>query len=88
MVPGRSDDTRLPTAEELRATLVVRIPLAECSAKVRTGGPIEEPDDLTLGHWAGELPLRIVASEAVPDGAAPAEPGYLKEWAARRKSLA
>jgi nitroimidazol reductase NimA-like FMN-containing flavoprotein (pyridoxamine 5'-phosphate oxidase superfamily) len=82
MVLGRSRDTRLPTAEELRATLVVRLPIAECSAKVRTGGPIEDPDDLGLAHWAGELPLRTVAQAPIPDGAgpvaAPPVPTYLQ----------
>ena len=53
MVEGRSAATRLPGAEELRATLVVRFPIDEGSAKVRTGGPIEEAADLDLPHWAG-----------------------------------
>ena len=43
---GRSDDTRLPTPEELRATRMVRMPIEEGSAKVRTGGPIDEPEDM------------------------------------------
>jgi hypothetical protein len=50
---------------------MVRLPIAECSAKVRTGGPIEDPDDLGLAHWAGELPLRTVAQAPIPDGAGP-----------------
>jgi uncharacterized protein len=78
VVPGRSSDTRPPTPEELRATLVVRIPLAEASAKVRTGPPIEDDGDLTLSHWAGEVPLSVVRGEPVADATTTAEvPSYL-----------
>lgn len=78
VVPGRSCDTRPPTPEELRATLVVRIPLAEASAKVRTGPPIEDDADLGLGHWAGEVPLSLVAGEPLPDALTTVEvPAYL-----------
>jgi nitroimidazol reductase NimA-like FMN-containing flavoprotein (pyridoxamine 5'-phosphate oxidase superfamily) len=78
VVPGRSCDTRPPTPEELRATLVVRIPLAEASAKVRTGPPIEDDADLALGHWAGEVPLSVVAGAPVPDDMTTVDvPAYL-----------
>ena len=71
MEPGRSDDTRPPTAEELRATLVVRVPINEGSAKVRTGPPIDDPDDLALDHWAGVIPLALVRGEPERDLALP-----------------
>lgn len=78
VVPGRSCDARPPTPEELRATLVVRIPLAEASAKVRTGPPIDDDGDLGLPHWAGEVPLSVVRGEPVPDAATTVEaPAYL-----------
>ncbi|HET6794029.1 MAG TPA: pyridoxamine 5'-phosphate oxidase family protein [Acidimicrobiales bacterium] len=88
MVPGRAADTRPPTDDELRRTLVVRIPLDEASAKVRTGGPVEEPDDIGLAHWAGELPLALRPGEPVADVAAPgdadlAPPAYLSNWFTR-----
>jgi len=67
MVPGRSVATRLPTPQELRSTLVVRLPIEEGSAKVRTGGPIEEPSDYELPHWAGVIPLAVVRGEPQPD---------------------
>ena len=57
MAAGRSADARPPSPAELRATSVIRFPIVEASAKVRTGGPVEEPEDLALGVWAGELPL-------------------------------
>ena len=88
MVPGRSTETRPPSPEELRATLVVGFSLVEGSVKVRTGGPLEEAADLGLDHWAGQLPLQLGAGEPIPDrrddGALPAVPGYLRQWAERR----
>jgi uncharacterized protein len=66
-VPGRSDACREPSASELRKTRVLRLVLDEASAKVRTGPPIEDPEDLGLSHWAGVVPLRLVAGEPVPD---------------------
>jgi nitroimidazol reductase NimA-like FMN-containing flavoprotein (pyridoxamine 5'-phosphate oxidase superfamily) len=67
MVRGRSGATRLPSAQELRATLVVRFPIEEGSAKVRTGGPIDDPADHQLPHWAGVIPLTVVRGEPQPD---------------------
>lgn len=81
MVPGRGADARPPSAEELRATKVLAFPIEEGSAKVRTGGPVEDPDDLGLPVWAGEVPLRMVAGSPVPDDAVPATvevPAYLR----------
>jgi nitroimidazol reductase NimA-like FMN-containing flavoprotein (pyridoxamine 5'-phosphate oxidase superfamily) len=78
VVPGRSCDTRPPTPEELRATLVVRIPLTEASAKVRTGPPVEDDADLGLPHWAGEVPLSLSHGDPVPDAMTTVEvPAYL-----------
>jgi hypothetical protein len=57
VVPGRMADARPPNASELRTTLVLRLPLSEASAKVRTGGPVDDAEDLGLPIWAGQLPL-------------------------------
>lgn len=67
MAPGRSTDARPPTDAERRATLILRFPIEEGSAKVRTGGPIEEPDDLALAVWAGVLPFELTPGEPVPE---------------------
>ena len=67
LAPGRSAHTRLPTAEELRATRMVRVPIEEGSAKVRTGGPVEEESDIGSPVWAGQVPMRQVAGTAIPD---------------------
>jgi nitroimidazol reductase NimA-like FMN-containing flavoprotein (pyridoxamine 5'-phosphate oxidase superfamily) len=79
LVPGRTADTRLPSPQELRKTLVVRLPLTECSAKVRSGGPLDDADDMSFGYWAGQLPLSIVPGAPIPDVAA-GVPDYLARW--------
>jgi nitroimidazol reductase NimA-like FMN-containing flavoprotein (pyridoxamine 5'-phosphate oxidase superfamily) len=60
MQAGRSAETRRPTDSELRATLVVRLVIDEGSAKVRTGGPIDDPEDNELPYWAGVVPIALV----------------------------
>ncbi|MFI8520079.1 pyridoxamine 5'-phosphate oxidase family protein [Streptomyces sp. NPDC085481] len=57
VVPGRSYDSRPADAKELAATAVLRLDLTEVSAKVRTGGPNDEPEDAALPHWAGVVPV-------------------------------
>jgi uncharacterized protein len=66
-VAGRSEACRGPSAAELRATRVIALPITEASAKVRTGPPIEEPDDLALPYWGGVVPVRTVLGDPVPD---------------------
>lgn len=65
MSPGRSSQTRPPTLEELRQTLVVRMAIDEGSAKTRSGGPVDQPGDLDLPHWAGVIPISLVRGEPV-----------------------
>ncbi|MER5634922.1 pyridoxamine 5'-phosphate oxidase family protein [Streptomyces nitrosporeus] len=80
VVPGRSRDSRPADTKELAATAVVRLDLDELSAKVRTGGPNDDPADLSLPYWAGVVPLTRGHAAPVPaddlDPAIPA-PGYL-----------
>jgi nitroimidazol reductase NimA-like FMN-containing flavoprotein (pyridoxamine 5'-phosphate oxidase superfamily) len=67
IVPGRWAEVREPDEGELRKTLVLKLPLAEASAKVRTGPPIDDEPDYKLPVWAGELPVRLTACALVPD---------------------
>lgn len=67
LVPGRWDEVRPPSAKELKATRVLSMDLDECSAKMRTGPPIDDDDDYALPVWAGVVPLRTVAGAPVPD---------------------
>lgn len=65
IIPGRWDEARTPNRQELDATLVLALHLNEASAKVRTGGPVDDDEDLSLPIWAGVLPLRYVAEGAI-----------------------
>lgn len=67
VLAGRSTQTRAASAQELRATSVLCVPIEEASAKVRTGPPIDDEDDYALPHWAGVLPLRLEAQPPVAD---------------------
>jgi nitroimidazol reductase NimA-like FMN-containing flavoprotein (pyridoxamine 5'-phosphate oxidase superfamily)/GNAT superfamily N-acetyltransferase len=67
MAPGRWDEVQLPSESELAATLVVRFPIVEGSAKVRSGPPLDAAELLSSGAWAGELPLQLTALPPRPD---------------------
>jgi RimJ/RimL family protein N-acetyltransferase/nitroimidazol reductase NimA-like FMN-containing flavoprotein (pyridoxamine 5'-phosphate oxidase superfamily) len=75
---GRSAASRPPTARELATTTVLALPLVEVSVRARTGGVVDDPEDLSLPHWAGVLPLRRVAGPPEPDaGVSGPPPAYL-----------
>ena len=76
LLPGRTGDARAPSDVELASSRVVSLPLDEVSAKVRTGGPIDDDDDMALPVWAGVLPLRLAAGVLRPETAMP-PPAYL-----------
>lgn len=87
LLPGRWGDARVPTEKELRATALLRIPLEEASAKVRTGPPVDDDADLKLPVWAGVVGLSTAVGEPEPDellapGIEP--PAYLAEMLAAR----
>lgn len=67
VVPNRWEDVRWPTEQELKATMVLRLPLEEVSAKIRTGSPLDDEEDYQLGCWAGESPLRLIPQAPIPD---------------------
>jgi hypothetical protein len=66
---GRAAEARMSNRRELDQTTFLAIPIAEASAKVRTGPPKDDAEDLDLDVWAGVLPLRLVPGEpeAAPD---------------------
>jgi nitroimidazol reductase NimA-like FMN-containing flavoprotein (pyridoxamine 5'-phosphate oxidase superfamily) len=83
VVPGRWEEVRWPDDGELRATLVLSLPLVEASAKIRTGPPIDDELDYEIPVWAGELPLRIATGEPIADPrikAGAAVPDYLRQY--------
>jgi hypothetical protein len=85
LVPGRWDDVRPPTRQELKGTQVLAMGLSEASAKLRRGGPVDDDEDYALDVWAGVVPLALQRGEPVPDerlrdGVAPS--AAILDWAA------
>jgi uncharacterized protein len=74
ILPGRWAESRQPNEKELKQTLVLRLPITEFSAKVRQGPPVDDEEDYGFRTWAGVIPLRTVAGEAVNDPRL--DPGY------------
>ena len=67
ILPGRWEESRQPNERELKATLVMRLPITEFSAKVRTGPPIDNEEDYAFPTWAGVVPLQTVAGSPIKD---------------------
>ena len=83
VVPGRWADARRPTETEMRSTRVLQMPLDEASAKIRTGPPKDDADDLGLDVWAGVIPLRLMPGAPIPDpalAAGVAAPAYVRSY--------
>jgi len=67
ILPGRWNDARQPNERELKATTILKLPLTEVSAKVRTGPVEDDADDYALPVWAGIVPLRLVPDTPIRD---------------------
>ena len=67
VVPERWNRVREPNEQEMKATTVLELPLAEASAKLRSGGPLDDERDYALPVWAGQLPLELVPALPIPD---------------------
>ena len=67
VAPGRWAEIRPPNAQELKATTILRLAIAESSAKIRTGPPIDDDEDLALPCWAGVIPLALAAGAPIAD---------------------
>ena len=67
VVPGRWPDVRWPTELELKATSVLKLPIEEASAKVRTGDPKDDEEDYSMDVWAGVIPLQLASSAPMAD---------------------
>ena len=68
-VPGRWEDSRQPTEQELNATTVTAFPIDDASAKVRNCPPIETNADRELPIWAGVVPIKLCAQEPITETA-------------------
>ena len=75
--PGRSQHVRGPNEIELKATSLLALPIAEASAKMRSGGPVDDEEDLSLPVWAGVIPVQLqtlpaqLAEPSTPGARAP-----------------
>jgi nitroimidazol reductase NimA-like FMN-containing flavoprotein (pyridoxamine 5'-phosphate oxidase superfamily) len=86
LIPGRWDEVRPPSRQELKGTRVLALPLTEASAKLRAGGPVDDDEDYDLDVWAGVIPLRVTPDapqhdERLRPGIAPSP--SLAAWSAR-----
>ena len=80
---GRWAEARWPTRKEMAATLVVAMDIECASAKVRTGGPLDDDEDLSLPVWAGVLPLTQISLAPIADPRAVSEqplPDYVQNY--------
>lgn len=82
LTPGRWDELRPVTGQEMKATIVMSLRLEEVAAKVRTGGPVDDEEDYALDVWAGVVPIHReidppLDDERLKDGVA--APAYLND---------
>lgn len=80
---GRARDARSPNETELRQTLVIALPLAEASAKIRSGPAADDEEDYALPIWAGVIPLALTPSDPIDDErlvAGVMAPGYATRY--------
>jgi nitroimidazol reductase NimA-like FMN-containing flavoprotein (pyridoxamine 5'-phosphate oxidase superfamily) len=87
ILPGRWDDARHPNERELKATLVLRVPIEEFSSKVRTGPPIDDEEDYSFPTWAGVIPLEMTIGKAINDPRLDSDrtvPDYVGNYSTKR----
>lgn len=87
VIPGRWAEVREPSEQELKGTTVLALPLTEASAKIRTGPPKDDDEDMAIPVWAGELPLQTVTGAPVADEFTPANrpvPEYVLRYDRKR----
>lgn len=67
LIKGRWAEVREPNSKELKGTTVLKLEITEASAKMRTGNPIDDEEDMNLDVWAGVIPLKIQAEKPIDD---------------------
>lgn len=86
VAPGRWAEIRAPNRQEMKGTMVLRMPLTEASAKIRSGPPKDDAEDMTVPAWAGVLPFAQGFAAPVPDpqlASAVSFPDYLRTLTSR-----
>ena len=87
IIPGRWADSRQPNERELKATSVLRLPIEEFSAKIRSGPVVDDEADYSFPTWAGVVPLTIVAGTPIDDSRILPDqsvPGYARNYSRKR----
>lgn len=81
VMKGRSKDVRPASEVELKQTLVLALPIEEASAKIRSGGPVDDEEDYALPVWAGVLPMKLTPQSPETDARCNAEvPEYVRSY--------
>jgi uncharacterized protein len=87
ILPGRWAESRYPNERELKATLALRVPIIEFSAKVRQGPPIDDEEDYAFRTWAGVIPFDTLAGSPIADARCAPEipvPAYARGYTRKR----
>src|ERR1700733_6023735 len=87
IIPGRWDDARQPNERELKATSVLRVPIEEFSANVRTGPPVDDEEDYAFPTWAGVVPLEMKIGAPLNDARLDSKhevPQYVRQYSRKR----
>lgn len=82
-MPGRWNDARLPSEKEMKATRIAAVSIESASAKVRTGPPSEDSEDVSLPYWSGVVPMRTIADPPIACQEHSRDlqiPSYLSDW--------
>ena len=66
MIPGRVEEVRSSTKKELAATIIVALPLDECSVKISVNEVDDDESDLNQGTWAGIVPIITSIGTPIP----------------------
>jgi len=83
IIRDRWADVREPNEVELQQTTVLSLTLAEASAKIRTGPPLDDEEDYAMNVWAGVLPLRMTTDSPIADPRLPDDidlPPYITDY--------
>jgi hypothetical protein len=67
LYPGRWAALRAPHEKEIKATSVIAMPIAEASAKIRSGPPLDYDADMGEPVWAGVIPLALTPGAPMAD---------------------
>ena len=83
LLPGRQAQIRGGSDKEYAATTVMRISLEEAACKVRSGGPEDDAEDMSIDTWTGVLPLQRVRAAPIPADGAGEAPSNVQQWQRR-----